>query len=96
MITHFLTGVPGPERLRPWPFSFAWMAVVLLLAHLPAARSQSPGTVPWRYTLVHGATWVDDCPICGRPTILLPLRGTFDLQWVREDPLFQYYALENI
>jgi hypothetical protein len=96
MFTHFLTGVPGPERLRPWPFSFAWMAVVLLLAHLPAARSQSPGTVPWRYTLVHGATWVDDCPICGRPTILLPLRGTFDLQWVREDPLFQYYALENI
>lgn len=51
---------------------------------------------PWRYTLIHGATLTDDCPICGRPAVMLPMRGTFDLSKVDENPLFTTYALEAI
>ena len=61
---------------------------------MPAAASQ-PGQV-WHYTLLEGSRIVDDCPICDRIPIVLPLRGTFDLRLLAENALFAYYALENI
>src|SRR5207248_3333922 len=39
---------------------------------------------------------VDECPVCGRPTIEQPMRGVFDLVWLLQGPLFTEYAVSNI
>jgi len=59
-----------------------------------AQKTTSAG--PWRYELLPDSRLIDDCPPCGRPTIPQPLRGTFDLRLLDENPLFSTYALENI
>lgn len=38
----------------------------------------------------------DDCTLCGRPTILVPLQGTFDLRLIDENPLFAHYAISHV
>ncbi len=48
------------------------------------------------YTLLTGSQLVDDCPICGRPTILAPMTGTFDLHLLAQNPLFARFELRNI
>ncbi len=48
------------------------------------------------YRLVEGSLLLDDCPVCGRPTIEQALRGQFQLRFLRQDPLFTYYALDDI
>lgn len=77
------------------------MVVLTLVLLLASAGSVFTGTaVPaprsWRYQLLPDSLLIDDCPPCGRPTILEPLRGTFDLRLVEETPLFSRYAMENI
>lgn len=49
-----------------------------------------------RYQLLPDSHLIDDCPPCARPTVPEPMRGSFDLRLVGEDPLFSRYALENI
>jgi hypothetical protein len=76
------------------------MARTLALGFALAAAG-SPGqgqttTAPWRHTLVLEATLTDDCLICGRPALVLPMRGGFDLRLVEENPLFTTYAVEAI
>ena len=48
------------------------------------------------YALVAGSQLVDDCPICGRPTILAPLTGTFTLSILDQNPLYTRYGLTAI
>src|SRR3954470_19867934 len=48
------------------------------------------------YTLLDGSYFIDDCPICGRPTIEQPLSGTFDLVLVQDAGTFRQYAVRNI
>src|SRR5262245_66624146 len=48
------------------------------------------------YTLVDGSYFVDDCLVCGRPTIEQPLRGTFDLVLLQDTPPYTRYAIENV
>jgi hypothetical protein len=48
------------------------------------------------YTLLDGSEFVDDCPVCGRPTILQPLRGTFELVLIQNTPPYTKYAVQNI
>src|SRR6266481_8837584 len=48
------------------------------------------------YTLLEGSYFVDDCLICGRPTIYQPLRGTFDLVLVQYTPPYISYAIQNL
>jgi hypothetical protein len=48
------------------------------------------------YTLLDGSYFVDDCQICGRPTILQPLHGTFDLVLVQNTPPVTRYAVRNL
>src|SRR5204863_6066576 len=50
----------------------------------------------WTYTLLEGSYLTDDCPICARATILRPLRGTFILVLVEQNPLFTRYELRDI
>jgi len=48
------------------------------------------------YILLEGSYLVDDCPVCGRPTILQPMRGTFELVLQEENPLFSRYSVRNV
>jgi subtilisin-like proprotein convertase family protein len=51
---------------------------------------------PWSYQLLEGSTLLEDCPICDHIPIVEPMRGTFDLRFLREDPLYTYYTVENV
>jgi hypothetical protein len=50
----------------------------------------------WRYQLLEGSTFQDDCNICGRPTIIVPMRGSFLLRLIEEGPRGSRYAVENL
>jgi hypothetical protein len=50
----------------------------------------------WHYSLLEGSTLTDDCPACGRPTIILPMRGSFTLRLIQDNGLFATYAMEDI
>jgi hypothetical protein len=49
-----------------------------------------------RYRLIEGSILIDDCTICGRPTIPVPIRGSFWLKPTGENPLFSYYAVRGL
>lgn len=72
--------------------------VGMLLASVQLADLSSLAQMPTLqpYTLVSGSELTDDCPICDRIPIVLPLAGTFDLRVVDENPLFTYYELTNL
>ncbi len=79
---------------------FGWLTGFLLLGLL-AGKAQNSGAVPnypppIRYTLLDGSSFVDDCLICGRPVILQPLRGTFDLVLQQNTPPYIKYAVRNV
>ncbi|HTI73167.1 MAG TPA: hypothetical protein VMF06_24545 [Candidatus Limnocylindria bacterium] len=58
------------------------------------AASDTEGV--WAFQVLHDSTLVDDCPICGRPTILQPLRGRFEMRQVAEDPLFARFEISHV
>jgi hypothetical protein len=70
-----------------WALALAGLAVAMPV-NLSAATSH--------YRLVQGSSLVDDCPVCGRPTLIYPLRGAFDLDLLATNPLSARYALTNI
>src|SRR5687768_1014239 len=68
----------------------------LIVSVAGAAFSAGQTNAGWRYTLLDASVITDDCPICGRPTIQYPLRGTFDLVPLSSGPLFTEYRMTNI
>jgi hypothetical protein len=69
------------------------------LALLPAAVQAGPGPTKqalWHYTLLEGSELTDDCLACGRPTIQVPLRGSFNVSLQDENPLFATYEVSDI
>src|SRR5436189_108897 len=72
-----------------------WSAWLLWVLNACSAGAQS-NAVTWRYLLLDASTIIDDCPICGRPTIPYPLRGTFDLVLSGAGLLFTDYRITNI
>lgn len=48
------------------------------------------------YTLLEGSYFVDDCLICGRPTIQLPMSGTFELVLQQDTAPYTRYAIQNL
>src|SRR5436190_16583848 len=75
----------------------AWLILTLSLAGGRPISGQVPTTNrPWAYQLLHDSDLTDDCPICGRPTILAPMSGSFDLRLLVSNLLSTRYALENI
>ena len=73
-----------------WPrLTMLALGFALFLASGRAGFAQAPTTNhPWAYLLLDGSTLTDDCPICGRPTIQEPMRGTFQLRLLESNPLF--------
>ena len=71
--------------------------ILLLIMTGEKAAALEPASVRLcSYSLLPGSYLIDDCPPCARPTIMEPLRGTFDLRLVEDNPLFSRYAMENI
>ena len=62
---------------------------------LPGAKVLHLVAVPelqrWHYRLVDGSAFMDDCPVCDRLSVWLPLRGSFDLVLYDQNPLFSRY-----
>lgn len=50
----------------------------------------------WRYILTESSAFLNDCEICGRPTFLLPMRGTFDLIFEGSANRYDFYSFTNI
>ena len=69
-----------------------WLAGSCLAA-LPGTAQEAKGVA---YTLLQGSYLIDDCPICGRPTIEEPLRGTFELVLVQDAGTYIRYEVRNI
>jgi hypothetical protein len=63
------------------------------------AQARDPVLPPgnsWHYTLTDGSAFLNDCEICGRPTFLLPMRGTFDLTFNGSSDRYDYYSFTNV
>jgi hypothetical protein len=62
------------------------------------ALSAAPAQVATRvaYTLLEGSYFVDDCLVCDRPTIQLPMRGTFDLVLQQDTAPYTQYAVRSL
>src|SRR5437899_1533460 len=68
-------------------------ALVWALQSRPATAQSTNRVV---YTLLGGSYFIDECLICGRPTIEEPLRGTFDLVLLQDTAPYTKYAVRNI
>ena len=74
---------------------FIWIVGLLAwAAALTPAAAQVASRVA--YTLLDGSYFVDDCLVCGRPTILLPMRGTFELVLQQNTPPYTRDAIRNL
>jgi hypothetical protein len=73
-------------------------AFMYFLAWVGSAFAQDPTSARQRisYTLLEGSYFIDDCLICGRPTIEQPLRGTFDLVLLQNTPPYTRYSIQNL
>jgi len=69
---------------------------LLLAGCLATAWAQLPSETTRIYTLLTGSELTDDCPICDRIPIVVPLTGTFRLQFIEETPLFTRYQIQDI
>ena len=69
-------------------------ACLLLVSFLSAESRGADGPVPYR--LEPGSTFLDDCPICGRPPIVLPLEGTFVLKLKAIGDVTDWYEIDSI
>lgn len=70
----------GPNDLRIGAALVLVIAILSVIAGSAAAGASDPATRSWHYELLPASYLIDDCPPCGRPTIMEPLRGTFDLR----------------
>jgi hypothetical protein len=85
------------------PFIGRWLPAGVALLGLAIGPGLTKGfaqpadaNVPWAYRLVNDSFLVDDCLLCGRPTIQVPLRGSFNLRVVGQNPLSAQYAVEAV
>ncbi|MGA2662773.1 MAG: hypothetical protein ABSH34_35280 [Verrucomicrobiota bacterium] len=67
----------------------------LFFASRAEAQTPGPGS-GWVYALTEGSQLTEDCPICDRVTVPVPMRGTFELRFSSQGPLFTDYAVGNI
>lgn len=69
-------------------------AILLRLASPQAQAAAAEGA--WKYTLLDGSTLLDDCPICGRPSIAITLRGTFELNELPSPAPLRRYEIRAV
>jgi hypothetical protein len=84
---------PAMKRFSTWFWSLLAWAFTAVAPAQPQPANPFPVVT---YTLLDGSYFVDDCLICGRPTIMQPLQGTFDLVLVQNTPPYLKYAVRNV
>ncbi|MBI5386824.1 MAG: hypothetical protein HZA90_19300 [Verrucomicrobia bacterium] len=84
------------ERIEMRAGLLALVCVAALQPSLALSAASAPPDERVNYTLLPGSQLADDCPICGRPTFLEPMRGAFQLRLLHENPLFSTYSIERI
>jgi hypothetical protein len=71
--------------------------LVLAGATIEGGLAQTPPAQPIQpYALLQGSQLIDECPICGRVPITVPMAGTMGLRLVEKNPLFARYELLSI
>ncbi len=82
------------KRMR----KFLLVLLLFLISIVPSrARTPDLGTNQvWRFTLLTGLAFFEDCEICGGPTFLLPMQGTFDFSFLGTTNWYDYFAITNI
>ena len=76
-------------------FTLALLLSLLWLVSRAAAQAFPPGQAV-HYELVDESMLVEDCYPCGPPTVLRPMRGSFDLVLVEETPISARFELRGI
>lgn len=71
-------------------------AAATLLLGTPVSAQPASSASPQCYSLVDGSQITDDCPVCDRLPIVRNLRGSFQLRFVQQNPLFTTYAVEDM
>jgi hypothetical protein len=78
-----LTALPGTTTFK--------RTVSFLFLSLSAGAAE-----PIAYSMLPGSTFVDDCLLCDRPTIIYPMQGSFELLQTGENPLVTRYQIQNL
>jgi len=73
-----------------------WFWSLLACVSVTVAQEPPPRAPIITYTVLDGSYFIDECLICGRPTILQPLRGTFDLVLIQNTAPYLSYAVRNV
>src|SRR5882762_7889466 len=84
---------PGFQAMK---YLVTWFWSLLACVSITVAQDPPPRSPVITYTLLDGSYLVDECLICGRPTIMQPLSGTFDLVLVQNTPPYMKYAVRNV
>lgn len=86
------------HSLKPIRSQAASVLAIALFSFAPRPGwAQTPLTNPPRaYLLVNDSYLLDECLICARPSIQEPMRGTFNVRLLEENPLRSRFALEDI
>jgi hypothetical protein len=80
-------------------FVNVWVVLAWLLVECAlAVRAQGTGASNQfvRYRLTDGSTLLNDCPICDRLSVPVPMDGRFDLRLASENPINTHYEITNI
>jgi hypothetical protein len=85
----------GFPAMKPFP-TWGWSLLALAFTAVAPAQPQPAESPVITYTLLDESYFVDDCLLCGRPTIMQPLRGTFDLVLIQNTPPYFKYAVRNV
>jgi len=94
-VTPLLTTAPGQGKVSRGAFAH-YSTNGIEVIPLSDPPPEPPVSRVWNYVLLPGSQLIDDCPVCGRPTIIVPLQGAFQMRLVQENPLFSTYAWEGI
>lgn len=70
--------------------------LLLAISWITANGGCSLPATAQEYALLSGSELTDDCPICDRIPIVVPLTGTFRLSVEDSNPLFTSFAVTNI
>ncbi|MGC8742283.1 MAG: hypothetical protein ACP5T0_00190 [Verrucomicrobiia bacterium] len=69
---------------------------ILLAAIVVCLFAFSVNSQEYYYTLIRGSSITDECKICGRPTIPIPINGNFLIQITNQTPLGTRFFVKKI
>src|SRR5215510_3427858 len=78
----------GRMNSNRWFLKCALAVLLVLGLSTPIPAQTPPLNGVWVYTLVNGSQLTEDCPVCDRITLPVPMRGTFQLRFLGEGPFF--------